>query len=259
MPDNTNNPTTSSTPGAGDNNSGGQRKIAGKYNSTEEAIEAMDRAHTQNLHETREELGVIKELIERSMTTPIGRGNDQGDSGDQGYRRNSQQQHEDEFDVAEFLTDPRKVLNRRDQKIRDEMEERHSRRTAAMIANASAVLRFQSRHSDLDEHEALVQSFLGKTDARKPIGQRLEDAAKETYKYLAKLRGKGGDDGSGNEGPGRTPNNEEFVEDAANNGAGRPNSNPGGDNQTPSADDDLSSEIQERRQFKSARFAAPKK
>lgn len=271
MADDGKTPITSGAPGAGANDQGGgQRKIAGKYNSTDDAIVAIETAQTKNYHETREELGAIRELLERSLTTPIGRQSNRDNDGnrgnyddnDQGYRRGRDNNQQDDFDPTEFLTDPSRVLNRRDAKLRQDMEQRQHRQTAAMIANASAVLRFQMKNADLDEHEGLVQSFLGRTDERLSISRRLDEAAKETRKYLAKLKGKGDDGKGGDEGgAGRDPDNDEFVEGTAGGGQGRPQGNQGGgaNDKVASADDELTAEIQERRKFKSSRFAAPQK
>ena len=77
-------PVTSGASDAGGASGGAQRKIAGKFNSMEEAIESIASSSEKNYHEVREEVSAVRQLLERAMT-PIG--SDGGDSRDQGYRR----------------------------------------------------------------------------------------------------------------------------------------------------------------------------
>jgi len=272
-----NTPTTSRTEGAGANEGSGQRrKIGGKYDSVEDAVEELIRSRDEAYHETRSELGAIKQLLERTMT-PIGDRGDGYRSRDDDYNRGRSQQEED-IDAAEFLTTPGKVLQRREAKLRAEFKREQEQRTAAIVGNAATVLRFQMKNPDLDEHEDLVSSFLNRQPTSDPLSTRLNNAAKATRQYLARIKGGGdGDDDGIGGGSGRAPNSDEYVEGVA----GSRNGNGGGSRQRLTAeeqeakdeeariaaelkvkaqgDQEMAEYLQERKNFRTARFQAPQK
>lgn len=259
-----NNPGTSGDPGAGNNEGGTQRKIAGKYNTVEEYIEATEKNRETQFHETRQEIGAVKQLLERLMV-PLGdsgNGNGNGNyNGDQGYNRGGGAPADDDIDPAEFLSNPRKVLAARDARLQKKFSEEHARTTANMVNNATAVLRFQMKNPDLDEHENLVSSYLKDTDPRDSITKRLTEAGKKTRIYLSKLRGKGDNNDEGRD-TGRNPDNDEFVEGAARGDQGNSRQQQNDDEKarqsaTTMSDDDLAAEIAEQRKWKSQRFRAP--
>jgi hypothetical protein len=267
MPVEPNSPGTSGSSGAGAGSDGQNRKIGGKFDTLESAVEHLLTTGDRSYHETREEIGAIKQLLERAMT-PIGSGGG-GPSGyegygNQGYQRGRTQENEDdEINAAEFLSTPGKVLNRREAKFRQEMEARQAQMTSMVIGNAAVVLRFQMKNADLDEHEELVQSFLGKTNPRDPLDKRLKEAGKATRVYLAKIKNRDGEDDSGGD-AGRSPDNDEYVEGAAGSRQGGSRRSAAGDDdgtgsKEPSQDDELTEFINERKQFRSSRFAPPKK
>lgn len=258
---------TANSGAAGDKGGQGNRKIAGKFDSLEEAVEKGYTGLETAYHETREEIGAIKQLLERAMT-PIGsRGGRDDDYGnDENYRRGRQQRdrddRDDDFDEAEFIASPKKILRRREEQLSRNLEDRVTRRNASMINNAAQVLRFQMQNPDLDEHENIVEGFYRKTDPNKSTYDRLKEAGKQTRQYIAKF--KTGDDGDS--GAGRSPEGDEYVEGAAR-GANDRAANRKGDaeDNTSSnaakgvfnADDQLSQDIAEQRAWKSKRFAAP--
>lgn len=244
--------TSSDSGAAGSGSDSQRRKIGGKFDSVEAAVESLVTSGDKNYHEVREEIGAIKQLLERAMT-PIGA---QGNQDDQGYSRGRQadDSDEDSIDPTEFLATPAKVLKRREAKIIKAMEEKQAQRTAALVANAATVLRFQMKNPDLDEHETLVQGFLRETNPNDTLDKRLKDAGKRTRAYLAKLKGKGDDDDD--DSAGRAPSKDEFVAD----GQGAGDTGKAGakdDDQTP--DDDLASFVSEQRAWKAKRFAAPQR
>lgn len=254
-------PGTSGRSGAEDDK-GDRRKIAGKYSSTEEAIEAIAKHQDEMFHETRGEMGAIKQLLERVVTTPIGSRGDDDDGYDDrrdrgGYRRGRDEDENDPIDATEFLTSPGKILSRREARLAKQMEERSARRTASMISNATTVLRFQMQNPDLDEHENLVQSYFRETNPNDSVAKRLRDAAKLTKAYLAKVKGKGGDDDDN--GAGRNPNSDEHIDDSTKERREANQHQTEERQQQQSADDELMAEIQERRKFKGSRFASPQK
>jgi hypothetical protein len=50
-----------------------------------------------------------------------------------------------------------------------------------------AVGDFKRQNPDLVKHERIVNAFMAETDQSKPWAERLDDAAKETRRYLASL------------------------------------------------------------------------
>lgn len=260
MATNDQNPGTSGAAGAGSDSGAAQtqnRKIAGKFNSVEEAIEAIAHNQDQMFNSTREEVGAVKQLLERMMVAPVGSRGDEG-SYDQGYRRGPEASRDDDIDPTEFLTSPGKVLRAREAKLIQQIEERVNQRNSAMIANAATVLRFQAQNPDLEEHENLVKGFLQETNPNDQLSKRLKDAAQRTRTYLAKLKGQ---DEGGHRESGRNPNADEYVEGVSSGASDRQAGGQGssGNSQAaaPSADDELMAEIEARRKQKASRFAPP--
>lgn len=256
----------SRTPGSGgadDKGGQGNRKFAGKYDSMEDAVDKGIGGLEKGFHETREELGAIKQMLERAIT-PIGSRGRDDDYNDDGYGRGrSRQDPDDDFDETEFIASPKRILKQREEKLQQKLEANLARRNQAMINNAAQVLRWQMQNPDLDEHETLVESFYKRTDANKPVYQRLKEAGQQTKAYLKKLKGEDSDD-EDRRNAGRSPNSDEYVEGSA--GAGRGNKqsrsdeddDAGKDNSPGSiyGDAELAQEIEERRRFKSSRFQA---
>lgn len=251
---------TSRTPGSdGAEGKEGQnkKKIAGKYDTLEEAYDKGIVGLERGFHETREEIGAIKQLLERALT-PIGTRGQTDDRDDSYGRGRRTQEDEYDFDETEFIASPKKVLKQREDRMTKKITDELARRNGAMINNASQVLRWQMQNPDLDEHEPIVESFYKKTDPNKSTYDRLKEAGKQTRAYLKKLKGTE-DDEERNQ-AGRSPTEDEYVEGAA--GAGRGNKEkPKGDEDEgkPSdiyGDAELAQEIEERRRFKASRFQA---
>ena len=239
-------PITPSTPGAGDEE--GVKKLAGKYDSLEHAIESLDKGFTANFHEQSERSSAIEKILERLVdgSTSIGtRGDDRNDSYARGYGRGDDR----EFDSTRFLAEPGRVLHEREEKFREAMEKRTAAITGVIVSNSVTVLRFQMRNPDLDEHEGLVELFMRETNPRDPLGKRLNDAAKRTRAYLKEIKSKGTEIT-----PGLTPEGDEVIEEPTAEGAHpRPPIE-----KAKSADEILAEEIAEGRAVRAARFA-PKK
>ena len=264
-------PITSGSSGAGEGKGGDQkRKIAGKYDTVEDAIESLVKGSETSYHQVREEIGAVKQLLERVMM-PIGTGNNQGQYGqsnqssqyDDPYRRGRSardDQDDDDFDPTEFLTRPGKILRQREERLTERMVGEISRRNAGMIANAATVLRFQQKNPDLDEYEDLVQGFLqNSTDSREPLDRRLKAAAKLTRERIANLKKSSRDEGDDERDAGRSPGSDEFVEGASDRSGRGSRSNEDEAGKTGTPDDELSDEVMQRKQWKSKRFAAPQR
>lgn len=256
-------PITSGSEGAGDKKGLEQkRKIGGKFNSIEEAVENLISSKDDAYHETREELSAVRQLLERALT-PIGQ-NGGNNNYDQGYNRGRQVDDEDEIDTAEFLSNPRKILRSREDKIRRELQAQYNQSVSNAVGNAAVVLRFQMKNADLDEHEDLVESFLRKTDSRQPLNKRLNEAGKATRQYLAKIKGKSNNDEDDEGDAGRTTDSDEYVEGAARGDQGNSrrreaNDDEGGGNKETSPDSLLADAITEAKAFRISRFQAPQK
>ncbi len=243
MADNNNPPRTQ---GAGSGGSGGSttgtqqggtapaKKIAGEFDSVEAAIDKtynMAKGLEQGFHETREQLGAIRGLLERGLA-PVGRGG----NGDQGYQRGYSDQQGDgegEFDDAAFIAQPGKILRLREQRLIARQQQETANFVNAAVSNAMVVARWQARNPDLDteEGEQLVGMMMKRTNPNDPTTKRLNDAGKMARDYIKSLGGgQGGGAGNGggsnqgrqvgNEEAGRAASGEEFEPAPAGSGAG---------------------------------------
>ena len=227
---------------------GGSKKIAGKYDSPEQAIESLDRGFTKGFHDLSEKLGAVVQLLEGATrgsdaTTEVGtRGRE-----DQGYNRGTAE--DESFDNVSFLSAPGKALKDRDKKLEERLTEKFNKRLANAVTNAAIVGRFQAKNSDLDEHEPLVTMFMQQTSPQDGLAKQLIEAGKLTRAYLKKLKAEGKEDGDA----GRTTSNDEFEEGPA----GQRTESKAGDEgkKVASPDEELAASIAEHRQFKSSRFA----
>lgn len=240
--------------GAASGAAGSQKKIAGKYDSAEHGIESIDKAMTENFHAMQEEQAAMRQLLERALT-PIG---DRGSGGaDQGYDRGKATDSEgDSVNPAEFLSDPGKILSARERRIQQQTRQETASLAANLVANATTVLRFQMKNPDLDEHEGIVAMFMKETDPRQPLDKRLKDSATRTRAYLKNLRKGNKDDGDGEGGEGnagRKVSDAEFVEGAARQ-TGRKVEPAGGGEKEPTSDEELATEVSERKARRAANF-----
>ena len=241
--------TTSASGAAGSGEA--KKKIAGKYDSAEHGIESLDKGFTEGFHAMKEELGAVRQMLERALTSDAGT-TEVGTRGreDQGYTR-GKSGDDDEFDQVGFLSAPGKVLKEREGKQEARIVKALETRVANMITNASIVSRFQAKNSDLDEHEELVTMFMSKTDPRKELGSQLNEAAKLTRAYLKKMKG---DSGSAEGDDGRTTSNEEFEEGPTGRRAEGETSTERGKDKVQTKDEVLAENIKEHKAFKSSRF-----
>ncbi len=203
MPNPETTPSGSAPQPAGATPEGGKRKIAGKFDSLEEAVEKGYVGLETEFHSMKGEISAVKKLLEdalsapdlqRSSTVPVGQ---PGGNNSSAYGRGG----ELEIDPAQFLANPGQVIKQ----VEDRAYARAVRSSADLIANAMTVQEFRSRNQDLTKHEVLVGSFLQKTDPKKSLDERLEEAAKETRTYLGKLKAEW-------TGESRTPEGDEYVE-----------------------------------------------
>ena len=179
--------------------------IAGKYKSVDEAIVASE----QGFHKVSEQLAGLTRVLEGALApqaqppgnygyqgVPIGY-QPQGGYGaaNDPYGRAPQV---DQIDPAAFITNPGKVLQERDERLATRIIGQVADTVRDTVTNALAVADFKINHPEMKKHEMIVQSYLAHTDQRKPMRQRLEDAATLTSNYLKAngMVGGGSNDGS---------------------------------------------------------------
>ena len=165
----------------------GGKLIAGKFKTMEEAVEQGYMGLERKVTENNEKLSAVLKVLETAMAAPDPARANTVDVGQSGSDDNSSQYGRGtdfKVDPAEFLANPGKVIKQ----VEDRAYGRAMKSTAELVANAMVVSEFRGRNSDLKPHEKLVGSFMADTDGRKPLNERLEEAAKLTRTYLGKLK-----------------------------------------------------------------------
>jgi hypothetical protein len=187
-----------------------KRKIAGKFDTIEQAVEEGYVGLERGFHQLSENVGRMTRLLESAFEegsnnpprggggVPVGRG---APGGYDPYGR-YQPQSEDDIDPKEFILNPGQVLKAREERLLQMV----GRVVSTAVSNAQVVNDFKAQNPDLVKHERLVQAFMAQTDQRKPLADRLADAATSTRTYLAQLRA----EATGSSG--RPPAGSEYVE-----------------------------------------------
>ncbi|KKK77745.1 hypothetical protein LCGC14_2850520, partial [marine sediment metagenome] len=159
----------------GDGTAGAKKKIAGKWDTIEQAVEEGYVGLERAFHAQSEELSSIKRLLEEVVAQgpPANPGAPAIDI-DQGSGKVSDPYGRGDIDTADFLVNPKKVLDERE----DKFEKRIVKVVGDTVNGAMAVSDFKIQNPDLAKHERIMRTFMGETDPRKPIPERLKDAAK---------------------------------------------------------------------------------
>ncbi len=207
-------------PGAGpqDGGTGGaKKKIAGKWDTLEEAVEQGYMGLEQAFHAQAEELSSIKRLLEDVVAQgPTATPGAPAIDIDQGSGRVSDPYGRGGVDTADFLVNPGKYLDERDAK----MEKRMVKVVGDSVTGAMAVSDFKAQNPDLAKHERVMRTFMGETDPRKSIPDRLKDAAEMARKYLATVKAEGQPAGGG------APKGDGYVEGPRGGDGGRRPADP---------------------------------
>jgi hypothetical protein len=159
------------------------KKYAGKYNSLEEAVELGYGGLEKGFNDLNEKFSNMTRLLEAAVAAPqepvptVG-GSNYNPQGYDPYSRNTPQPNN--FTV-DFLTNPAAHLEAREQA----MMQKVANVVSNTVTNAMAVADFKLRNPDLVKHEPLVRTFMAQTDQRRPVAERLEDAAKAARAYIA--------------------------------------------------------------------------
>lgn len=169
-------------PGNDTTNNTPPKKYAGKYNSLEEAVELGYGGLEKGFSELNEKFSNMTRLLEAAVAPQdpvptIGPAN-YNQPGYDPYSRNTPIQPNYAVD---FITDPAKHLQARE----DAMLQKVAGIVSSTVQNAMAVADFKLRNPDLVKHEPLVRTFMSQTDTRKPVAERLEDAAKAARAYIS--------------------------------------------------------------------------
>ena len=182
-------------------NDGAKKKIAGKWDTIEEAVEQGYVGLEKGYHELSEGLSKLTRVMEQALSTPTAPIGTRGNADDP-YGR-GRQTDEDDIDPAKFLTNPREVLDRRDAKLAKTIVTT----VVDLMGNMNAVNQFKVDNPDLVKHEKLVKAFMNDTDRTKTTAERLTDAGKAARDYLKSLKV---DLNAGKRTP--APGSDEYVE-----------------------------------------------
>ena len=184
---------------------GGKKKIAGKFDTIEQAVEEGYVGLEKGFHSLSENVSKLTKLMEAAMTTPIGSNNNQDP-----YQRSGRQiEDPDAIDPAKFLLNPGEFLAKRD----DKLAGRIVSQVVDLVGNMTAVNDFKAQNSDLSKHEKIVQAFMRDQDQRLPVRDRLEAAGKAAREYLKSLKVDLNADN-----PNRAPKGGDFVESPTSHG-----------------------------------------
>lgn len=181
------------TPDAGQpqSDAGNQpKKYAGKYNSLEEAVELGYGGLERGFQELNEKFSNMTRLLEAAVApqdpvptvSPQGYAPQSSSYGYDPYGRNpSAPMPGGSNPAVDFLMNPHAHLDQREAALLNKV----TNVVTQTVTNAMAVADFKTRNPDLIKHEPLVRTFMGQTDPRKPVAERLEDAAKAARAYIA--------------------------------------------------------------------------
>lgn len=165
------------------------KKYAGKYNSLEEAVELGYGGLEKGFNELNEKFSNLTRLLEAAVATPqdpvptVGAGSYSNSYSPDPYGRNPAAPIPggNNNPAVDFLMNPQAHLEAREQA----MMQKVANVVSNTVTNAMAVADFKLRNPDLVKHEPLVRTFMGQTDPRKPVAERLEEAAKAARAYIS--------------------------------------------------------------------------
>ena len=164
------------------------KKYAGKYNSLEEAVELGYGGLERGFNELNEKFSNITRLLEAAVTPQdpvptVGANPNYNSYGSDPYGRNpaAPVPGGNNNPAVDFIMNPHAVLQARE----DALMQKVAGVISSSVTNAMAVADFKVRHPELVKHEPLIRTFMGQSDPRKPVAERLEDAAKAAQAYIA--------------------------------------------------------------------------
>lgn len=158
--------------------------IAGKYKTIEEAVEQGYGGLERGFGELSEKVANLTRLLEVAVQpqdpVPTVGAQSYGPAYSDPYGRGTTPTPGGSNPAVDFLMNPQAHLEAREQALL----QRVGNIVSNTVTNAMAVADFKLRHPDLVKHEPLVRTFMGNTDPRKPVVERLEEAAKAARAYI---------------------------------------------------------------------------
>lgn len=176
------------TPATGSGSESGKKKIAGKFDTLEQAVEEGYVGLEKLVMANSEKVAALTKVLEAALTADPGpppehRSGYVTDRGTDPYGRR-QPPEEDRINPADFITNPEPYLAKREEKLLQGVV----RIVTDALAGREAVDNFKRSNPDLVRHEKLVKAFMRETDPRKSVADRLEDAGKAAREYLATMK-----------------------------------------------------------------------
>ena len=221
-----------------------KKKIAGKFDTLEEAVEMGYVGLEKQVGAIAEGQARILKVLESALSAPAPIGSRGRD--DDGYRRQDQQIDDDSIDPAKFLLNPGEFLAKRDEKLASKIVGA----VVDLVGNMNAVNQFKADNPDLLKHEKIVQAFMHEQPKNLSSKDKLEAAGKAAREYLKSLKV---DLNAGNPNP--APKGQDYVEGPS----GGTIRQPLTEDLDPDGEAGLVSYIQERQAEMASHFAPPKK
>lgn len=167
---------------AGTNNP--PKKYAGKYDSLEDAVEKGYVGLESQVSGLSEKVANLTRLLEVAVQAPeapvptVGANMNYNAYSDP-YGRTTPPPSNNP--AVDFIMNPQAHLDARENALLQKV----GTIVSNTVTNAMAVADFKLRNPDLVKHEPLVRTFMAQTDNRKPVAERLEDAAKAARAYIS--------------------------------------------------------------------------
>ena len=163
------------TPGAGPGDGGTKKKIAGKFDTMEQAVEEGYLGLEKLVLANSEKVSALTRVIEAALTTDPGPPPLDNRSGRASDPYGRSPNPDDPINPAEFISDPGSYLRQRDERLLQGVV----RIVGNAMAGKEAVDEFKRANPDLIKHEKLVKAFMRDLDPRQSISDRLEEAGKQ--------------------------------------------------------------------------------
>lgn len=162
-----------------------KKKYAGKYDTLEEVVEHGYSGLERGFGEMKEQFANMTRLLEAAVApqdpVPTVGPTQTSGYGYDPYGRSNTPAAPTNNPAVDFLMNPHAHLEARENQLLQKV----GNIVSTTVQNAMAVADFKLRNSDLVKHEPLVRTFMGQTDPRKPVAERLEEAAKAARAYIA--------------------------------------------------------------------------
>ena len=179
---------------------GGEKLIAGKFKTVEEAVTKGYGGLEKAFHETRQEVSRLADLMETRFAA---QDQSYGQTGRESFGNpQDQQQNAGTQILTRFYQDPEGVFRAVKEQAKQEIYQETNRAQETEARNRAVLAEWTAKNPDISPYPDLLAFYVGQTDARLKPETRLEQAAIHVRKRVTELRGK--PQGSGPE-PGDHP------------------------------------------------------